>query len=211
VAAKLAGRETNDIQLLAVSKTRSIDDIKAAIQAGQTYFGESYLQEAIKKIDALGHEQCEWHFIGPCQSNKTASIAQYFSWVHSVDRLKIAQRLNDQRPSDHVLNICLQVNTSGEASKSGVAPEELFGLAESIRAMPNLRLRGLMALPAREHDANKQRRAFAPLKRLFAELNERGHRLDTLSMGMSNDMEAAIMEGATMVRIGTDIFGSRTP
>ncbi len=208
-AAQAAGRKADEIQLLAVSKTRPIEDIQSAITAGQHRFGENYLQEALEKIKALTASKCEWHFIGPCQSNKTAAIATAFHWVHSVDRLKIAQRLNDQRNSTQALNICLQVNISKEHSKAGIDPVALPDLAKAVEAMPNLRLRGLMALPAAESDFDKQRAAFAKLKALFTDLNRHGHNLDTLSMGMSNDMEAAIMEGATIVRIGTDIFGPR--
>ncbi len=208
-AASTAGRNADEIQLLAVSKTRPAEDLQAAITAGQTRFGESYLQEALEKINALSHLRCEWHFIGPCQSNKTAAIATAFGWVHSIDRIKIAQRLNDQRTSNQRLNICLQVNISKEASKSGIEPSELPALAEAVAAMPRLHLRGLMALPAAEADFDKQRAAFAQVRGLFNDLHSRGHQLDTLSMGMSHDMEAAIMEGATLVRIGTDIFGQR--
>ena len=208
-AAHAAGRQADEIQLLAVSKTRPAEDITAAIAAGQTRFGENYLQEALDKIHAIRNTECEWHFIGPCQSNKTSAIATVFDWVHSIDRLKIAQRLNDQRTSTQALNICLQVNISKEASKAGVDPAELPALAEAIEAMPKLQLRGIMALPAAETDFDKQRSTFAEVKALLNDLNSRGHHLDTLSMGMSNDMEAAIMEGATLVRIGTDIFGAR--
>jgi len=208
-AAASANRHVKDIKLLAVSKTRSVNDIKAAIRAGQIYFGESYLQESITKINALTDYPCEWHFIGHCQSNKTAAIAKHFDWVHSVDRAKIAQRLNEQRAPNRLLNICLQVNINAEASKSGISPGKLDELSALIQTLPNLRLRGLMALPAVEQNYDKQREAFAHLKSLFDELNRHGHHLDTLSMGMSRDMEAAIMEGATMVRIGTDIFGPR--
>lgn len=210
IAALAAGRNSDDIQLLAVSKTRPVEDIRVAIDAGQHHFGENYLQEALEKISSIQRSQCEWHFIGPCQSNKTAAIASAFDWVHSIDRLKIAQRLSDQRESDRVLNVCLQINISNEASKTGIRPEQLPELAEAVLTLPQLRLRGLMALPAVESDIEKQRAVFAQLKSLFDACNSQGHQLDTLSMGMSNDMEAAIMEGATIVRIGTDIFGPRT-
>jgi len=214
-AATKAGRNADDIQLLAVSKTRPAEDLLEAIEAGQTRFGENYLQEALEKIAALPNQACEWHFIGPCQSNKTAALAQYFDWVHSVDRLKIAQRLSDQRQSspdsqNERLNICLQINTSGEQSKSGIAPEQLEQLASAVASLPGIRLRGLMTIPAASADFGQQRTPFRLMKQLFDELNKKGYELDTLSMGMSNDLEAAIMEGATIVRIGTAIFGART-
>ncbi|MGD9385080.1 MAG: YggS family pyridoxal phosphate-dependent enzyme [Thioalkalispiraceae bacterium] len=208
-AATAAGRDPDTIQLLAVSKTRPVEDLLEAIAAGQTRFGESYLQESLGKIEALNNQACEWHFIGPIQSNKTAAIAQYFDWVHSVDRLKIAQRLSDQRQNPALLNICLQVNTSGEQSKSGIAPDQLLELAGAVKDMAGIKLRGLMTIPARESELEKQRRPFHLLKQLFDELNEQGFALDTLSMGMTNDLEAAIMEGSTIVRVGTAIFGPR--
>lgn len=216
-AAVKANRQPDDIQLLAVSKTRPAEDLLSAIDAGQMRFGENYLQEAldkIAKIKASNSQPCEWHFIGPCQSNKTAALAQHFDWVHSVDRLKIAQRLSDQRlnRTDHdiaPLNILLQVNTSGEQSKSGIAPEQLESLAEAVKKLPGISLRGLMTIPAASNDLDQQRRPFRLLKQLFDKLNDKGYDLDTLSMGMSNDLEAAIMEGATIVRIGTAIFGAR--
>lgn len=211
-AAKKAGRRANDIQLLAVSKTRSAEELLEAINAEQTRFGENYLQEAqdkIARINALNTPPCEWHFIGPCQSNKTVALARHFDWVHAVDRLKIAQRLSDQRLQDVPLNICLQINTSQESSKSGIDPEQLESLAEAIKQLPNLKLRGLMTIPAANHDIDQQRRPFRLMKQLFDQLNEKGYGLDTLSMGMSNDLEAAILEGATIVRIGTAIFGAR--
>ena len=213
-AANNAGRQPDDVQLLAVSKTRPAEDLLNAIEAGQTCFGENYLQEAIDKIakiKTLNTQPCEWHFIGPCQSNKTAALAQHFDWVHSVDRLKIAQRLSDQRLNHNIapLNILLQVNTSGEQSKSGIPPEQLETLAKQVKQLPGVKLRGLMTIPAASNDLNQQRRPFRLLKQLFDDLNEKGYALDTLSMGMSNDLEAAIMEGATIVRIGTAIFGAR--
>ena len=218
-AAKKAGRRANDIQLLAVSKTRPAEDLLDAIEAGQTRFGENYLQEALNKItrinasaNKIGNHPCEWHFIGPCQSNKTAALAQHFDWVHTVDRLKIAQRLSDQRQqldNSVPLNICLQINTSQESSKSGIDPEQLETLAEAVKRLPNLNLRGLMTIPAASDDIDQQRRPFRLLKQLFDQLNKKGYGLDTLSMGMSNDLEAAIMEGATIVRVGTAIFGTR--
>ena len=213
-AATKAGRNADDIQLLAVSKTRPAEDLLEAIEAGQTRFGENYLQEALEKIAALSNQACEWHFIGPCQSNKTAALAQHFDWVHSVDRLKIAQRLSDQRlknqyGGDQPLNICIQVNTSGEQTKSGLVPEQLETLASSIQKLPGLKLRGLMTIPAATSDIEQQRIPFHLIKQLFDDLNTKGYELDTLSMGMSNDLEAAILEGATIVRIGTALFGPR--
>jgi pyridoxal phosphate enzyme (YggS family) len=209
-AAQAAGRPLRDIVLLAVSKTFAADDVRQAYAAGQHAFGESYLQEALDKIEALRDLAIEWHFIGPVQSNKTRAIAENFSWVHSVDRLKIAERLSAQRPENMPpLNVCLQVNVSGEGSKSGVAPGETLPLARQIAALPRLRLRGLMAIPAPAHDPVAQRKPFAQLRELLQQLNAQGLALDTLSMGMSQDMQAAILEGATMVRIGSAIFGSR--
>lgn len=207
-----AGRQPGSVRLLAVSKTRPVDDLLCTLNIGQHCFGESYIQEAVDKIQVLsGHKQLEWHFIGPIQSNKTALIAQYFDWVHSVDRLKIAQRLNDQRPPElDPLNICIQVNTSGETSKSGVLPDALQPLANAIQSLHNLRLRGLMTIPAYEDDPEKQRLPFRQLRVLLEQLNARGFELDTLSMGMTNDLEAAILEGATLVRVGSAIFGPRT-
>jgi pyridoxal phosphate enzyme (YggS family) len=209
-AAQAAGRPLHDIVLLAVSKTFAADDVRQAYAAGQHAFGESYLQEALDKIEALRDLAIEWHFIGPVQSNKTRAIAENFSWVHSVDRLKIAERLSAQRPENMPpLNVCLQVNVSGEGSKSGVAPGEALQLARQVAALPRLRLRGLMAIPAPAHDLDAQRKPFAQLRQLRQQLNAQGLTLDTLSMGMSQDMQAAILEGATMVRIGSAIFGSR--
>lgn len=210
LAAQTAGRPLRDIVLLAVSKTFAADDVRQAYAAGQHVFGESYLQEALDKIEALRDLAIEWHFIGPIQSNKTRAIAENFSWVHSVDRLKIAERLSAQRPENMPpLNVCLQVNVSGEGSKSGVAPGETLQLARQIAALPRLRLRGLMAIPAPARDPDVQRKPFAQLRELLQQLNAQGLALDTLSMGMSQDMQAAILEGATMVRIGSAIFGSR--
>jgi len=205
-----AGRPAGSVKLLAVSKTRPLADLQAAIAAGQTVFGESYVQEAVAKITALAGQGLEWHFIGPIQSNKTALIAGHFAWVHSVDRAKIAQRLNDQRPADlPPLNVCLQLNLSGEASKSGIHPAELPELAALVARLPNLCLRGLMTIPAPEADPAKQRQPFHDLRQLFEKLCQDGYALDTLSMGMTDDLEAAIYEGATIVRIGTAIFGAR--
>jgi pyridoxal phosphate enzyme (YggS family) len=208
-AAQAAGRDPSSIKLLAVSKTRSVTDLLEALDAGQTCFGESYLQEAVAKIEALKSHSCEWHFIGPCQSNKTAAIARHFDWIHSVDRLKIAQRLSDQRQNKEPLNILLQVNTSGERTKSGVTPDKLEELANAVKRLPAIKLRGLMTIPARQTEPELQRRPFRLLREFFDLLNEKDFELDTLSMGMTNDLEAAIMEGATIVRIGTAIFGTR--
>ena len=210
-AERAAGREPGSVQLLAVSKTRPVDDIRASINIGQVRFGESYVQEAVAKIHSLADQpQLEWHFIGPIQSNKTALLAEHFDWIHSVDRLKIAQRLNDQRPvTKGPLNICIQVNTSGETSKSGIAPNQLEELARNIQPLPMLKLRGLMTVPAPEEDPGKQHIPFRQLRTLFEQLTKEGYKLDTLSMGMTDDMEAAIAEGATIVRVGTAIFGHR--
>ncbi len=209
-AAKAAQRDVAGIRLVAVSKTFSAQAVRKAYHAGQLAFGENYLQEALEKIAALRDLPLEWHFIGPIQSNKTRAIAENFSWVHSVDRLKIAERLSAQRPT-HLppLNICLQVNVSGEASKSGVAPDEVLQLAREVATLPHLTLRGLMAIPAPATDEAAQRAPFVLMHQLLQELNEQGLSLDTLSMGMSHDYPVAIQEGATMVRIGTAIFGGR--
>jgi pyridoxal phosphate enzyme (YggS family) len=208
------GRESTSVTLLAVSKTFGAEAVIAAADVGQVAFGENYLQEAINKIAQVKllrpELSLEWHFIGPIQSNKTRPIAEHFSWVHAVDREKIAQRLSEQRPEGlPPLNICLQVNVSGEASKSGVSPEELPALAKAVAALPNIRLRGLMAIPEPEADPAKQRAPFALLRELQQQLVAIGIVTDTLSMGMSGDMQAAIAEGATMVRIGSAIFGKR--
>lgn len=215
-AAREAGRDPSSIQLLAVSKTQPQAQIQAALEAGQQAFGESYLQEALPKIQALTHrpggDTVQWHFIGPIQSNKTAMIAGHFAWVHSIDSLKIAQRLNKQRPTYlPPLNICIQVNTSGEVTKSGVSPEALPELASAIQALPQLYLRGLMTIPAPTHNPEAQRQPFRLLCQLETHLCQQGYALDTLSMGMSQDLEAAVAEGATIVRVGTDIFGARRP
>ena len=199
------------MRLLAVSKTFPAAAVREAYLAGQTAFGENYLQEALDKMDALRDLPLEWHFIGPIQSNKTRAIAENFAWVHSVDRLKIAERLSAQRPP-HLppLNVCLQVNVSGEESKSGVAPEEVMELAQAVAPLPNLKLRGLMTIPSpATGEMEQQRMPFAEMRVLLDQLNLQGMALDTLSMGMSHDFPAAIMEGATIVRIGTAIFGSR--
>ena len=209
-AADAAGRAVDEIRLLAVSKTFPVPAIREAYQAGQRVFAESYVQEALEKIIALQDVPIEWHYIGPVQSNKTRSIAENFAWVHSVDRLRTAQRLSDQRPSHlPALQICLQVNISGELSKSGVAPQDTAALAQAVAQLPHLALRGLMAIPAPTDDPVEQHRAFARLRELRDQLNQQGLGLDTLSMGMSHDFVAAIAEGATVVRVGTAIFGER--
>jgi pyridoxal phosphate enzyme (YggS family) len=214
VACKAAGRPRSTVQLLAVSKTFPFEAVLEAAACGQRAFGENYLQEGVDKIaavaKALPDTPLEWHFIGPIQSNKTRPIATHFDWVHTVERLKIAQRLSEQRPPElGPLNICLQVNISGEASKSGAAPEELVELAQAVAALPNLRLRGLMAIPEPQEDPDLQRIPFARLRALAQEIVKAGIHLDTLSMGMSGDMRAAVMEGATIVRVGSAIFGAR--
>jgi pyridoxal phosphate enzyme (YggS family) len=202
------------VQLLAVSKTFGPDAVQAAVAAGQRAFGENYLQEALDKMRAVAElvpgVALEWHFIGPIQSNKTRPIAEHFDWVHTVEREKIAQRLSEQRPEGMApLNICLQVNISGEASKSGVAPQDVAALAHQVAALPNLTLRGLMAIPEPADDFAQQRLPFAQLHALYQQLRADGLELDTLSMGMSADMRAAIAEGATIVRVGSAIFGAR--
>lgn len=209
-AARLAGRQSRDIALLAVSKTFPAEYIAQACAAGQREFGENYVQEAVEKITLLAGLPLEWHFIGPIQSNKTGLIAQHFQWVHSVERERIAQRLNAARPPGlPPLNVCIQINVSGEAGKSGVAPGEEAALADAIARLPRLRLRGLMTIPEPSPDAALRRRRFARLRELKDALAARGYPLDTLSMGMSDDLEAAIAEGATLVRVGTAIFGKR--
>lgn len=200
----------SDILVLAVSKTRPADSVRAAYECGLSHFGENYLQEGLDKITALQDLPLTWHFIGPIQSNKTRDIAAHFDWVHSVDREKIARRLNEQRPAElPPLQVCLQVNISAEASKSGVEPAQLPALAAAVAALPRLRLRGLMAIPAAAQDPQEQHTAFAALRELAAGLADQAPGMDTLSMGMSGDLEAAIAEGATMVRVGTAIFGPR--
>ncbi|MFO7602457.1 MAG: YggS family pyridoxal phosphate-dependent enzyme [Gammaproteobacteria bacterium] len=207
------GRRAGSAHLLAVSKTRPADDIRAVYACGQRDFGENYLQEALEKMPPLADLAICWHFIGPIQSNKTLAIASHFDWVHSVDRLKVARRLAEQRPPERgPLDICLQVNISGEASKAGSQPAEAVEIAQEISQLANLRLRGLMAIPAPAQDLSEQRRPFRQLRELLERINaQHGLQLDTLSMGMSGDMEAAIAEGATWVRIGTDLFGPRPP
>ena len=208
-----AARPVQSVTLLVVSKTQSPAAVQAAFEAGERRFGENYVQEGLDKIAELSalRNQLEWHLIGPLQSNKTRPVAENFDWVHSVDRLKTAERLAEQRPS-HLppLNICLQVNISAEASKSGLLPNEVAALAQAVQAMPRLRLRGLMAIPEAATDFEAQRLPHRALAKLMAELNQNlGLALDTLSIGMSADLEAAIAEGATLVRIGSAIFGAR--
>ena len=209
-AAQACGRRPDDIRLLAVSKTWPAECVAEAADAGQRAFGENYVPEGSDKAAALGGRGLEWHFIGPLQSNKTRLVANAFDWVHSIDRLKIAERLSAQRdPARPPLNVCLQVNVSGEASKSGVAPDVVPALAEAVAGLPGLRLRGLMAIPEPTDDVALLRRRFAGLREQRDALNAVGLALDTLSMGMSHDLEAAIAEGATIVRVGTAIFGAR--
>jgi pyridoxal phosphate enzyme (YggS family) len=208
-----AGRDVQSVTLLAVSKTQAAQAVQEAAACGQADFGENYVQEALDKITALAplRARLRWHLIGPLQSNKTRLVAEAFDWVHTVDRLKIAQRLAEQRPPQLApLQVCLQVNVSGEASKSGVAPAELPALAHAVAALPRLQLRGLMAIPEPAHDPAAQRAPHRLLATLLAELRAQGLALDTLSMGMSADLEAAVAEGATIVRVGTALFGERS-
>ena len=210
VAAKLSANRTDDVHLLAVSKAQPASKLRAAYLAGQRAFGENYVQEAISKQSELNDLAIEWHFIGPIQSNKTAQIAEHFAWVHSLDRLKVAQRLNDARPSNMPpLNVCIQINSSEEGSKSGVDIGLQSMLAKEISAMPKLKLRGLMAIPAPTQDFSKQHAQFKIVADAFKNLQLQGFKLDTLSIGMSDDYVAAIEEGATIVRIGSAIFGKR--
>ena len=211
LAAKIAAQRSDNVQLLAVSKSQSADKVREAYLAGQHTFGENYVQEAINKQALLEDCNIEWHFIGPIQSNKTQLIAQHFDWVHSVDRLKIAERLASARPENMPpLNVCIQINSSDEASKSGVDIASQRMLAEAINALPSLKLRGLMAIPAPTKDLAKQRAQFKIVKDAYLQLQHCGFILDTLSIGMSDDYAAAIQEGATMVRIGSALFGLRT-
>lgn len=205
------GRLAGSVALIAVSKKQASTSIATAAAAGQHHFGENYVQEALLKMQELADLELHWHFIGPIQSNKTRHIAEHFSWVHSVDRLKIAQRLNEQRPTSlPPLNICLQVNISDEPTKSGMHIAEVPYIASAVSELSHLRLRGLMAVPALSHSFDQQRRPFAQLRELQEKLVERGLAVDTLSMGMSADLEAAIAEGATLIRVGTAIFGPRS-
>jgi pyridoxal phosphate enzyme (YggS family) len=200
------------VTLVAVSKTQSAERLRAAFNCGLTRFGENYVQEAIGKQALLHDLSIEWHFIGPLQSNKSKAVAEHFDWVHSIDRLKLAQRLSSQRPTNlDPLQVCIQVNVSGEESKSGVAPIEVLELAQSIQALPHLQLRGLMAIPEPSSDEKLLRSRFAQLRSLQSHLKQNGISIDTLSMGMSADFEIAIEEGATLIRVGSALFGSRAP
>tara|TARA_R100000005_G_scaffold85934_1_gene54579 strand:+ start:6941 stop:7645 length:705 start_codon:yes stop_codon:yes gene_type:complete len=210
LSAEKSQRAPEGIRVLAVSKTRGAEEVRAAAALGLRDFGENYMQEGLAKIESLTGLNLCWHFIGPIQSNKTRAIAEHFDWVHSVDRLKIAQRLSAQRPAQLPdLQVCLQVNISGEDSKSGVDPTELTALATAVAQLPRLQLRGLMAIPAPSDTLARQREPFARLRNALVELQATLPMLDTLSMGMSGDLEAAIAEGATIVRVGTDLFGPR--
>jgi pyridoxal phosphate enzyme (YggS family) len=211
-AEQQAGRRSGEVALLAVSKTFSAADVRSAHAAGQRQFGENYVQEGVAKLAELAdlRTRLTWHFIGPLQSNKTRVVAEQFDWVHAVDRLRIAERLSEQRPAALApLQVCIQVNISGESSKSGVTPDEILPLARAIAALPNLRLRGLMAIPEPESDPVAARRPFAALRACLDTLRAADIDADTLSMGMSADLEPAVLEGATIVRIGTAIFGAR--
>ena len=211
LAAQAAGRDCSDIQLLAVSKTWPAPLLREAWQAGQRAFGESYVQESVQKMGQLSDLRIEWHFIGPIQSNKARAVAENFAWVHSVDREKVAARLAAARPPSLApLNVCLQINLNGEATKSGISPLGAPRLARFVAGLPHIRLRGLMAIPQQESDPAAQRASFGRLHDLKVRIESEGVPLDTLSMGMSSDLEAAILEGATIVRIGTAIFGHRT-
>ncbi|MDR0777207.1 MAG: YggS family pyridoxal phosphate-dependent enzyme [Azonexus sp.] len=209
-ACRHSGRPPDSVRLLAVSKTWPLDCVLAAATAGQRAFGENYVQEGTAKAVATRDRDLEWHFIGPLQSNKTRTVAEHFAWVHSIDRLKIAERLAAQRPAElPPLQVCVQVNVSGEASKSGCRPDEATALCRAVAALPHLRLRGLMAIPEPSDDVAAQRAPFRHLRELAEEMRAAGLAIDTLSMGMSHDLEAAVAEGATIVRIGTAIFGER--
>lgn len=209
-ACQAAGRAPDSVRLLAVSKTWGADAVRQACAAGQTAFGENYIQEAVDKISALRDLPLEWHCIGPIQSNKTRLVAEHFDWVHSIDRLKIAQRLSEQRPAQlPPLQVCIQVNVDGGENKSGVSPQELPALAQAVAALPRLRLRGLMTIPEPAENPAQMRAVHAQARALLEALRQQGLALDTLSMGMSADMDAAIAEGSTMVRVGTAIFGQR--
>lgn len=209
-ACHAAGRDPASVSLLAVSKTFGPDAVRAAHAAGQTAFGENYIQEGVEKITTLTDLPLQWHCIGPMQSNKTRLVAEHFQWAQTVDRLKIAQRLSEQRPEGlPPLQVCLQVNVDGGATKSGVAPQELLALAHAVAALPRLQLRGLMCIPDPQPDFESMKAMFLRAKALYEQLRAAGLALDTLSMGMSSDLEAAIHAGSTMVRVGTAIFGGR--
>jgi pyridoxal phosphate enzyme (YggS family) len=210
-AARRAGRDPATVRLLAVSKQQDVNAIRALNAAGQSEFGENYVQEALPKIAALHDSAVTWHYIGQAQANKSRAIAEHFAWVHTIDRERIARRLSEQRPHHAPpLDVLLQVRLDASPAKGGVAPEELESLASTVATLPRLRLRGLMCLPEPRDDLEDQRRPFRRLRELLDGLNDRGHRLDALSMGMSGDLEAAILEGATIVRVGTSLFGART-
>ncbi len=210
-ACQAAGRPVDSVTLLAVSKTFGADAVAQAADAGQRCFGENYVQEGVEKIQALGARGLQWHCIGPLQSNKTRPVAEHFDWVQSVDRLRIAQRLNDQRPEAlPPLQVCIQVNVDGGDTKAGVAPDAVAALAQQIAALPRLRLRGLMSIPEPVADFEAARAVHARARALFDALNAQGLGLDTLSMGMSADLEAAVHAGSTMVRVGTAVFGGRS-
>jgi len=204
-------RPPGSVKLLAVSKTRPLADLQALQTLGQQRFAENYLQDALPKIAGLG-DDIDWHFIGPLQSNKTRPVAEHFHWLHTLERLKIARRLNDQRPASlPPLNVCIQVNISADPDKAGLTPEAAETLANDLAELPRLRLRGLMTLPRREHDFERQRQPFRELHSLYQQLRQSGFELDTLSMGMTSDLEAAIAEGSTLVRVGSGLFGPRKP
>lgn len=208
--ARAAGRRPEDVRLLAVSKKKPLEAVLAAAAAGQRDFGENFVQEGVGKIERAGRGDLVWHFIGHLQSNKTRPVAEHFDWVHTVDRVKIARRLGDQRPREAgALNVCLQVNVDDEETKSGVGPDAVAALAAEVASLPGLRLRGLMCIPREREGLEEQRKPFARLRELLEALNADGLELDTLSMGMSADYAAAIREGATIVRIGTALFGPR--
>lgn len=205
-------RQPNSVQLLAVSKTKPITDISEAISAGQLHFGENYVQEGVEKINHFSDPQLTWHFIGPLQSNKSKLVSQHFDWVHTIEREKIANRLNEQRPKNKPpLNVCVQVNISGEQSKSGVTPDDVLVLAQHINSLDNLVLRGLMTIGLNSEDSIKVNSEFEQMNELFTMLKSEFPTVDTLSMGMSSDIDIAIAHGSTMVRIGSAIFGQRTP
>ncbi|WJG08666.1 YggS family pyridoxal phosphate-dependent enzyme [Aliiglaciecola sp. LCG003] len=209
-ASQKANRAPNSVQLLAVSKTKPVSDIVLAYEAGQRLFGENYVQEGVDKVKALQQlSDIEWHFIGPIQSNKTKLVAEHFDWVHSVDRRKIAKRLSEQRHDSCALKVLIQVNINEEPSKSGVLPNEIDELAEQISELPNLQLRGLMAIPASQQSSHELLDTFAKMQHLWLDLQSKYQNIDTLSMGMSADIEPAVLKGSTMVRVGTAIFGAR--
>jgi PLP dependent protein len=205
-----AGRDPKTVRLMAVSKTQPVAAVESAWDRGQTDFGESYVQDALPKLEAFAGRPATWHFIGALQSNKSREVAEHFQWMHTLDRESIARRLSEQRPQGVApLQVCLQVNVSGESSKGGVTPERLNALTEAVAGLANLKLRGLMAIPAPAEGIEAQRKPFKLMRELLEDLKRRGHDMDTLSMGMSEDLEAAVLEGATIVRVGTAIFGPR--